>query len=159
MAARTTIVPVSMNQFSLAATPGAFASTPATGIDAAGTNTAFGTAWGGAATGVQFANNGMVWLWVYNGVTACTAYALVGQKSEGQVPLFSTFSYTLPTSGYCWLGPWDPSFNQQDQNQFAAGSGGASPGGAIGAAGQGLMCVDFTVTTTVAVRAYQLVPA
>lgn len=159
MAARLSIVPVSMNQFSLAATPGAFATTPATGVDAAGSNSAFATAWSGAASGLQFQNNGLVWLWIYNGVTACTAYALVGQKAEGQVLPYTTYSYTLPTSGYCWLGPWDPTFNQQDQNQFNGGSGGASPGGLIGAGGQGLMCVDFSVTTTVAARAYQIVPA
>jgi hypothetical protein len=158
MAARQTIQPVSLN--ALALSGGTFPSAPSAGIDAAGTGgSSFATAWAGI-NGVQFTNNGHIWLWYYNGADACTAYALVGQKAAGQVLPYATYSYTLNTSGYGWLGPWDAAqFNQEDSTQFAGGSGGSSPGGVIGTAAIGMMCVDFSVTTTLAIRAYQMLDA
>jgi hypothetical protein len=129
---------------------------PTTGIDAAGTNTAFGTVWPGALAGVNYLNNGTQWLWGYNGATACTAYILIGQKAGGLVEPYTAYSITLPTSGYFFLGPFSPQqFNQQDASQFAGGAGGVAPGGQILQSGVGYTCIDFSATTTVAVRLYQ----
>lgn len=133
----------------------------ASGVDAAGAGGAnFGAGWNGAATGVQFVNNGLVMLWYYNGGTACNAYALVGSKAGGQVPAYTDDQATLLSPGTGWLGPWNAAqYNQQDASQFAGGSGGASPGGIIGAGGVGLMCVDFSAVNSLVVRAMQFVPA
>lgn len=154
MTARTTIVPVNLNSSALAG--GSFPSAPSTGLDAAGTGgTSFATAWPGTATGVQFQNNGLLWLWYYNGATACTAYALIGQKAAGATPVYTTWSAVLATTGYGWLGPWNPAqFNQEDATVHSG-----APGGAIGASAVGLCCIDFSATTTLAVRLYQTIPA
>jgi hypothetical protein len=150
MAARTIIQPVTLNSV----VGGTFPTAPATGIDAAAVGTTFATAWAGAATGVQFSNNGLLWLWYYNGATACTASYLVGDKAAGQPVLWSTVQVVLNTTGYGWLGPWSPAaYNQQDAAIHTA-----SPGGVIGAAGVGLTCIDFSATGTLAVRLMQLVP-
>jgi hypothetical protein len=63
----------------------------------------------------------------------------------------------IAATSYFYLGPFSPAqFNQPNIAQFAAGtSGGTAPGGAILAAGQGLTCIDFLNTTTLAVRLYQ----
>lgn len=133
----------------------------ASGVDAAGTATVAGqnaiaTGWNGAATGVQFANQGtgQTYLWFYNGATACTAYYLVGQKAGGDVFPYTQESITLPTNQQGWLGPWSPAkYGQPDTTQF-----GSAPGGTIGTAGQSLTCVDFTAVNTLVVRLYQLIP-
>lgn len=153
MVARQLIQPVNFN--AAATTGGTFNTTaPSPGIDVTGAGNAFATAWTGI-NGVMFANNGEIILWYYNGATACNAYILIGQKAAGNVPLFSTITVTLNTSGYGWLGPFSPQgFNQQDSSVHSG-----APGGAIGTSGVGLCCVDVTAATpTLAVRAYQLVP-
>jgi hypothetical protein len=133
---------------------GTFPLAPAAGIDAAGSGTAFAQAWAGLQ-GVMFPNNGAVWIWYYNGTGAVTAYALIGDKAAGQNLPHTTDAGVLNVSGYGWLGPWKPGdFNQQDSSAFAA-----APGGAIGTAGVGLMCVDFSATANLAVRVFQFVPA
>jgi hypothetical protein len=146
MAARTTVLPVNM-ALSIGS-GGTFPSAPSTGIDAAGVGTTFATAWAGAATGIQFVNTGNVWIWYYNGATACTAYLLVGQKAGGDVITYTTESLTLNTSGYGFIPPMSPSkYNQTDSTQFTS-----APGGVIGTAAVGLTCVDFSATGTLAVR-------
>lgn len=156
---RVSMTPVSMNQFAFSGAQPIGAVAPATGVDAAGSNTAFATAWPGTLAGIQYLNNGTQWLWGYNGVTACNAFILIGQKSGGLVQVYTQYTVALPTSGYFFLGPYSPSqFNQQDGSQFAGGAGGAAPGGVIGAGAIGLTCIDFSATTTVAVRLYQITP-
>ena len=49
---RVTMTPVSMNQFAQTGTTPIGAVAPGAGIDAAGTNTAFGTAWPGILAGI-----------------------------------------------------------------------------------------------------------
>lgn len=163
MATRSVIQPVNLNASALAAAMATFPSAPSAGIDAAGSGTAFATPWAGFG-GVEFINNGNMILWVYNGVTASvSAYHLVGQKAAGQVLPYTTYTTTIGTSVSGWLGPWSvQQFTQTDGAQFATGSGGASPGGAINAStpsGVGYCCIDFNTTTTLAVRLYQLIPA
>jgi len=152
MAARQTISPVNFN--AAATTGGSLPSAPSAGIDAAGAGgTTFGTAWTGLE-GVQFVNNGEIILWYYNGATSCNAYILIGQKAAGVVPTYTTFTVALATTGYGWLGPFSPAgFDQQDSTAHSA-----APGGVIGTSGVGLCCVDFSATTTLSVRAYQLIP-
>jgi hypothetical protein len=152
MAGRQTVVPASMNQFALSGGIFAGASPPAGGIDAAGSGSAFATAWG-ANTGIQFINNGFIYLWYSNVTNAVTFSILIGQKSAGFVPLWSTEQVVTPTTQqYGWLGPWSPAgYTQQDASQHAA-----SPGGVIGAGGVGFTCIDVATTlTNLAVRLYQ----
>lgn len=160
---RVLMTPVVVNNFpfsgSVVSTIGAVA--PTAGIDAAGSNTAFATAWPGLMAGVNYANNGSQFLWGYNGANACTAYVLIGQKAGGQVQVYTTYSITLPVSGYFVIPPLSPyQYNQQDSSQFVTGTGngGAAPGGQILTTGIGTTCIDFNATTasTVAVRLYQM---
>jgi hypothetical protein len=158
---RQTMTPVSMNQFAFSGATPIGAVAPAAGCDYAGTNTAF-TAWGSlpnvSSAGIQYANNGSQWLWGYCGATTTTAYVLIGQESAGGIAqLYTQYSVVIAATSYFFLGPFSPAqFNQPNIAQFAAGtSGGTSPGGAILAAGQGLTCIDFLNTTTLAVRLYQ----
>lgn len=127
------------------------------GLDAAGSGgTAFASAWPIlTGTGVQFQNNGLTWLWYYNGATACTASILIGQKVQGDVFPFAQDQATLVTNGSGWLGPFSAAkYNQVDASQF-----GSAPGGVIGTAGVGLTCVDFSATGSLSVRLMQLIPA
>jgi hypothetical protein len=163
-ATRQLMTPVSMNQFAFSGATAIGAVAPTAGCDYAGSNTAF-TAWGSlpapSSLGIQYANNGSQWLWGYNGATPSAAYVLIGQESGGGVAqVYTQYTITLPASGYFYLGPYSPAqFSQPNISQFAAATtgGGTSgaPGGAIGAGGQGLTCIDFLNTTTVAVRLYQ----
>jgi hypothetical protein len=142
--------------------------TSGTGIDAAGSGTAFATTWAsGPFNGVEFVNNGSMFLVVLNATASVHAYHLIGQKAGGQVQPYTTYTTNVPnaTGVPGWLGPWSvQQFAQSDGAQFAAGSGtgGAAPGGLISASspsGVGYCCIDFDVTTTLAVRLYQLIPA
>lgn len=165
-ASRQTMTPVSMNQFAFTGggTVPVGAVAPSAGCDAAGSNTAF-TAWASltpaSPAGVQYANNGSQWLWYYNGATATSAYILIGQESGGGVAqVYTQYTIVLGASSYGYLGPYSPAqFNQPNISQFAAATtgGGTSgaPGGAVTTAGQGLTCIDFLNTTTLAVRLYQ----
>jgi hypothetical protein len=148
MAGRLTLLPNNL----LGDTGNALATAPTpAGADTTG---ALGSTVWGANAGVQFVNNGQVYIWYYNGAAASVAYLLIGQKTEGQLPLFSTIAVTIAATSYGHIGPWSPrNYGQVDP---AVHSG--SPGGAVGATAIGLMCVDFTVTTNLFVRLYQLSP-
>jgi len=160
---RVTLQPVNFNGTALAATASAFGAYSVAGADAAGTGTGWATAWPGTMSGVQFVNNGSMILVWWTGATTTPAYHLIGQKAGGQVEPFATYTTTIPATGVGWLGPWSiQQFTQTDGAQFATGNGGAAPGGQINAtapSGVGYCCIDFNVTTTLAVRLYQLIPA
>jgi hypothetical protein len=155
--ARVTISPVNLTSLST----GSFLAGSAVGCDATGTGTAFAS-WSslGSPLGVQWINNGYSFLVVTNGATATAADILVGRKSGGGLlPVFNAetviigASPTLPI----WLGPYSvQDFTQQDASQYASA---LSPAGVIGTTGVGMTCVDFTNTTTLTVRLYQLIPA
>jgi hypothetical protein len=160
---RVLMTPVVINNFAISgSSPGIIgAVAPSAGIDATGSNTAFATAWPGIQAGINYVNNGSQFLWGYNGANACTAYVLIGQKAGGQVQIYTTYSITLPVSGYFVIPPLSPvQYNQQDSSQFVSGTGngGAAPGGQILTTGIGTTCIDFNATTasTVAVRLYQM---
>jgi hypothetical protein len=154
--ARITISPVNLTSLST----GSFLAGSAVGCDATGTGTAFAS-WSslGSPLGVQWINNGYSFLVVTNGATATAADILVGRKSGGGLlPVFNAetviigASPTLPI----WLGPYSvQDFTQQDASQYS----GTAPGGVIGTTGTGMTCVDFSNTTTLTVRLYQLIPA
>lgn len=160
---RVTMQPVNFNATATPATASVFGAYSTPGVDAAGAGNAFGTAWPGAQAGVQFVNNGSLILVWWTGATTTPAYHLIGQKAGGLVQPFATITTTIPASGVGWLGPWSPQqFTQTDGAQFSTGNGGAAPGGLISASvpsGVGYTCIDFNVTTTLAVRLYQLIPA
>lgn len=162
---RVLMTPVVISNFPAAgSSPGVIgAVAPSAGIDAAGSNTAFATSWPGILAGVNYVSNGTQFLWGYNGANACTAYVLIGQKAGNQVQVYTTYTLTLPTTGYFVIPPLSPAqYTQQDSSQFVAGTGngGAAPGGQILTTGVGTVCVDFSATTasTVALRLYQLTP-
>jgi hypothetical protein len=159
---RVTMQPVSLNAAAFPATASTFGAYSVAGVDAAGTGTGWATAWPGTQSGVQFQNNGTLILVWWTGATTTPAYHLIGQKAGGQVQPFGTYTTTIPATGVGWLGPWSvQQFTQQDGAQFATGNGGAAPGGQINAttpSGVGYCCIDFNVTTTLAVRLYQLTP-
>jgi hypothetical protein len=153
--ARVTITPVTLSNLS----SGTILAGSAVGCDATGTGTGFAS-WAslGSPLGVQFQNNGTQFLVVTNGATVTAADILIGRKAgAGVLPAFGTETVAIAASPALplWLGPWSvQDFTQQDSTQY-----GSAPGGAIGASGVGMTCVDFTNTTTLTVRLYQLIPA
>ena len=159
-ATRQLMTPVNLNLTAFAGNVAIGAVAPGAGCDYAAAGGSTFTAWASlpnpSSLGIMYYNTGSQWLWGYNGATPASAYVLIGQKAGGLAVSYLEYTVALPTSGYFYLGAFSPSqFNQQDISQFAGGGGGTAPGGVIGAAGQGLTCIDFSVTTTVAVRLYQ----
>lgn len=117
------------------------------------------TAWG-TALGVMIPNNGQVILGYACGATPAGAYQiLVGDLvgATGAVLPATTITGTIAANTQGWLGPWSPaSYNQQaPANVTYAGAINTT---ALTAAAQGSVVIDFTTTTTLAVRAYQLIP-
>ena len=162
---RCLVTPVNMGQSSFSAGGTLPQAAPTYGIDAAGTGgTAFATTWasGGPYTGIMFPNNGQCWVYIYCGATLGGVVQLLqGRKVEGQLPGPATFGPTLAATTTYFLPPMSPQdFNQQDATAYgggtAPGGGTAALGGAIGTSGVGLTCIDFTTTTTLAVRVYQV---
>lgn len=117
------------------------------------------TAWG-TALGVQIPNNGQVVLGFACGVTAAGVWqALVGDLigNTGQVLPATAVTGSIAANTSGWLGPWSPAtFNQQAP--LLATYAGAINTQALTAPAQGCVVVDFTTTTTLAVRAYSLIP-
>lgn len=151
---RLTIAPASFNAGAQGST---FPPYTAAGVDVAGTGgTAFATAWG-SNLGLMIPNNGLVWLYYACGGTAGgVVQVLVGDLSgnTGQVLPATTETYTIAASTSGWLGPWAPAtYNQQAPTNVTYA--GAINTTALVAAAQGCVVVDFTTTTTLAVRAYQ----
>jgi hypothetical protein len=159
MSGRITVQPVLLNSVALTAV-GSFPVAPSAGVDAAGTGgSAFATAWGSNA-GIQFQNNGLCFVWFYCGATpAGVVNILQGRKVAGALPPSTEFGGTISANTYGWLPPLSAhDFNQVDTSAWGGGSspGGSSLGGAVGSSGQGLTCIDFTTTTTLSVRVYQI---
>jgi len=156
--ARITISPVNLTSLST----GSILAGSAVGCDATGTGTAFAS-WSslGSPLGVQWINNGYSFLVVTNGATATAADILVGRKSGGGLlPVYNAETVTIGASPALpiWLGPYSvQDFTQADASQYSSGA----PGGIISGppSGVGMTCVDFTNTTTLTVRLYQLIPA
>jgi len=81
---------------------------------------------------------------------------LVGQTvgSTGLVLPASTEQYTIAASSSGWLGPWDPATFAQVNPTGVTYSGINTT--ALTSAAQGCVVIDFTTTTTLALRAYGL---
>lgn len=118
------------------------------------------TAWG-TALGVMIPNNGQVILGVACGATPAGAFqVLVGDVigNTGLVAPATAEAGTIGASFVGWLGPWNAAtYNQQAPTQVTYS--GAINTTALTAQAQGCVVVDFTTTTTLAVRAYALNPA
>jgi hypothetical protein len=117
------------------------------------------TAWG-TALGVMVPNpSGNVILGYACGATlAGVTQVLVGDLvgSTGQVLPATTMQYTIAANTSGWLGPWSPAtYNIQSPSVTYTGDINTQ---ALVAAAQGCIVIDFTTTTTLAVRAYSLIP-
>jgi hypothetical protein len=138
--------------------PGLFVTSGTAGYDS-GSPGGTETAWG-SNLGVMIPNNGEVILAFACGATAAGAYqVLIGDLigNTGQVAPATDYAGTIAASSSGWLGPWSPAtFNQQAPLQVTYA--GAINTTALTAAAQGCVVIDFTTTTTLAVRAYQLIP-
>jgi len=157
MAGRITVAPVAQNVFAVSGNPMLIAA-PSAGVDAAGAGgTNFATAWG-ANSGIQFINNGSIMLYFWNGAASSAMRILVGRKVAGQLPIFSYNDITIAANSSAMFGPWSVlDYTQQDAAAYGGTTapGGNNPNGAIGAAGVGFMCIDFTVITNLSVRLIQ----
>lgn len=158
MSARVAVLPVNFNAGSAGS---AFPVAPAAGVDAVGAGgSAFATAWPGTISGVMIPNNGQVLLYYICGATAAgVTQVLVGETvgNTGQVLPATTYEYTIAANSSGWLGPWSPAtFNQQAPASVTYS--GLINVTALTAGAQGSVVVDFTTTTTLSVRAYQLIP-
>lgn len=156
---RVTILPIPMNN--TPNTPAVFPSAPSAGYDLGSPGGSF-TAWS-TTLGVQIPNpaqGSTVWLWYWCGVTAAGAYqVLIGDLigNTGTVAPATQYAGTIAASTSGWLGPWSPStFNQQSPANVTYAA--AINTQALTAAAQGCVVVDFTTTTTLSVRAYQVIP-
>jgi len=160
MAARVSMLPVNFNA---GAAGSAFPTYTTPGVDAAGTGgTAFATAWPGTISGVLIPNNGLVMLYYLCGATlAGVTQTLVGNTlpvGGAQVLPATTISYTIAANTSGWLGPWSSQQYNQEQPTNVTYAGAVNVT-ALTSAAQGCVVVDFTTTTTLAVRLYQLIPA
>lgn len=90
-------------------------------------------------TGVQFVNNGQLWLAVYNGTGSQTITQLIGGKVQGIAPTVTPVALTASTN-YAF-GNW----SQKDYTQLD---------------GSGMQYIDFGGTqANITVTLYQLIPA
>jgi len=118
------------------------------------------TAWG-TALGVMIPNpsGNVILAFACGGTAAGATQTLVGDVvgSTGQVLPATTDQYTIALNTTGWLGPWSvSSYNQQAPTLVTYA--GAINTQALVAQAQGCVVVDFTTTTTLAVRAYSLNP-
>ena len=117
------------------------------------------TAWSGQL-GVMIPNPGgnVILAFACGATAAGVTQVLVGDVIAGnQVLPATTYQYTIAANSQGWLGPWSPgTFNQQAPTNVTFS--GAINTQALTAAAQGTVVIDFTTTTTLAVRAYSLIP-
>lgn len=153
---RVTLLPVNLNSspngalWLTSGTPGYDLGSPGGSI----------TAWS-TTLGVQFANNGMMVLAYACGATLAGAtQVLIGTALNAggeQVLPATTISYSITANSSGWLGPWSPQLYNQTQPTNVTYSGAINTT-ALTSAAQGCVVIDFTTTTTLAVRLYQLIP-
>jgi hypothetical protein len=152
---RVTIQPIPFNSTPLT---GTFPTAPAAGYDTGSPGGSF-TAWS-TTLGVMLPNPGNVILWYWCGATAGGAFqVLVGDLigNTGLVLPATSEAGTIAANSTGWLGPWSPAtYNQQSPTNVTYS--GAINTQALTSAAQGSVVVDFTTTTTLSVRAYQLIP-
>jgi len=156
---RLLVTPAPFNTGSALSVFPLYATVGAPGVDVAGAGgTAFATAWG-TNYGVFIPNqgNGAVWLYFTCGGTAAGIYqVLVGQPvgNTGQVLPATTETGTIAATTSGWLGPFSPAtYNQSSPTNVTYA--GALNSQALTSAAQGCVVIDFTLPTTLCVRAYQ----
>lgn len=153
--ARVTLQPIPFNLNPIG--PGLFITAASPGYDL-GSPSAI-TAWSGQL-GVMIPNNGQVILGFACGATAAGAFqVLVGDLigNTGQVAPATMEAGTIAANTVGWLGPWSPAtYNQQSPTTVTYS--GAINTQALTSAAQGCVVVDLTTTTTLALRAYSLIP-
>lgn len=118
------------------------------------------TAWSGQL-GVMIPNNGQVILGYACGATPAGAFqVLVGDLigNTGQVAPATTEAGTIAASTSGWLGPWNVSTYNQQAPALVTYAGAINTQALVSQA-QGCVVIDFTTTTTLALRAYALNPA
>lgn len=153
---RVTLLPVNLNQtpngntWLTSASPGYDTGSPG------GSQTAWST-----TLGVRFVNNGqMVLAYACGATLAGATQVLVGNVTNAggaQVLPATTISYSIAANSSGWLGPWSPQTFNQEQAANVTYTGAINTQ-ALTSAEQGCVVIDFTTTTTLAVRLYQLIP-
>lgn len=138
-----------------------FPSAPSAGYDTGSPGGTF-TAWS-TTLGIQIAQPSIqstVWLWYWCGATAAGVYQVLVDEAigaTGQPAPATLITGTIAASTSGWIGPWSPStFNQTQPTNFTYT--GAINTTALTASAVGNVVVDFTTTTTLSVRAYQVIP-
>jgi hypothetical protein len=119
------------------------------------------TAWGGAL-GVMIPNPtpGSVFLEYACGATAGgVCQVLIGDLvgNTGQVLPATVQQFTIAASSSGWLGPWSAATYNQQAPALVTYTGAINTQ-ALTALAQGCVVIDFTTTTTLAVRARSLIP-
>ena len=149
---------VTLNPIPLAGSPNG-ATWLTSGTPGYDTGTGTVTAWSGQL-GVMIPNQGgnVILAYACGATLAGATQILVGDVIAGsQVLPATTYQYTIAANSSGWLGPWSPqTFNQQAPTVVTYS--GAINTQALVAAAQGCVVVDFTTTTTLAVRAYSIAP-
>jgi|SRR5215469_13823156 len=150
---RVTLQPI---PFNLGAAGASFIAATSPGYDL-GSPSAI-TAWS-TALGVMIPNpSGNVILgFACGGTAGGVCQVLVGDVVDGTVLPATQRQYTIAANSQGWLGPWSPQTVNQ-QAPTAVTYAGAINTTALTSAAQGCVVVDFTTTTTLAVRAYSLIP-
>jgi hypothetical protein len=155
---RVTILPIPFNNTPLTGVFGAYSSA---GYDTGSPGGSF-TAWS-TTLGVMIPNpvNGgnVILVWWSGATPPGVTQVLVGDLigNTGQVAPATTEQQTLGATSSGWLGPWSAATYNQQAPTLVTYSGAINTT-ALVAAAQGCVVVDFTTTTTLAVRAYSLNP-
>jgi len=116
------------------------------------------TAWSGQL-GVMIPNPGgnVILAYACGATLAGVTQVLVGDVVDGTVLPATQRQYTIAANSQGWLGPWSPAtYNQQSPTNVTYS--GAINTQAQTSAAQGCVVIDFTTTTTLALRAYSLIP-
>lgn len=153
--ARAQLLPIPMNSTPLG---GLWVTSGTAGYDTGSPGGSM-TAWSGNL-GVYIPNNGEVFLGFACGLTAAGTYQvligdLIGNTTFVPDATLETGTIAASTSG--WLGPFSPALYNQ-QNPTGVTYTGAINTQALVSGAQGCVVIDFTTTTTLAVRAYSLIP-
>ena len=118
------------------------------------TGTGTVTAWSGQL-GVMIPNpaQNVILTYACGATPAGICQVLIGQVVAGQFVVDATVDqYTINASSSGWLGPWNPSTYNQT-NPTGVTYTGAINTAALVAGAQGCVVIDFTTTTTLALRA------
>ena len=151
--ARVTLLPI---PFNLAPLTGVFPLASSPGYDA-GSPSAI-TAWPNVSGAIRIPNNGQVLVyWAAGATLPGVTQVLVGDPigNTGTFAPATTEQQTLAATNSGWLGPWSPgTYNIQ---QVGTNFGGLNSQVTV-AADVGCVCIDITTTTTLVMRAFQLIP-